>query len=79
MELLVANFAIDHSHEVVMFLEEEVVFNFCCLLTDMAIFLAEKLSQSLSTLVPQPHWIYVVLAQRIEEAFAFLGRITRSF
>jgi len=40
MELTTSNLVVNHNNEVVVLFKEEVVFNFCRLLSNMAIFLA---------------------------------------
>ena len=78
MELLAADFVVDHGDQVVMLLEEEVVFNLCDLSTNMAILLPQQLRQSLTTLALEPHWVDIVLVQRVEEVLVALRLIFRS-
>ena len=78
MEFFAANFVVDHGNEIIMLFKEQVVFNLCSCLANVAVLLAEKLRQSLRTLVLEPNWIYVIFVQSVEEAFAGLCRIVRS-
>lgn len=75
MEFFAPNFVVDHGNKIIMLFKEQVVFNLCSCLANVAVFLAEQLIQSLRTLVFEPNWIYVIFVQSVEEVFAGLCRI----